>query len=373
MPAHLLSDRAPDLALFLPHLDEGGAEHNFALLAQDFSRIGLRIDVVLGQARGSYLSLLPESVHIVDLKAKNEYACLLPLVRYLRSHQPKAILSSLTLTTLIMLIGQWISHSQTKTVIRVANTLSLQPRSPLLKYLEKLAVHRLYPRAGQVVAVSNFVKQDLVSSYHLPAQRVRVIFNPTIREEIILQAQMPVPHPWFNQKEIPVILAAGRLSRQKDFPTLIRAFALLRSQQPAYLAIMGSGPEQSNLQALIDQLGLHTDACLMGFVNNPYAFMSKASLFCHSAIYEGLPNVLIEALACGCPVVSTDCPGGCGEILASGTFGHLAPVGDSSQLAQAMLAVLSGDRRLPPPTWLAQFTPETALEQYLDALGIQRP
>jgi glycosyltransferase involved in cell wall biosynthesis len=142
-----------------------------------------------------------------------------------------------------------------------------------------------------------------------------------------------------------VLVAVGRLHEQKDFQTLLRAFALVRARRSARLIILGEGPERPALEAGVAKLGLTEDVDLPGFVPNPYAFMAGASQFVLSSRYEGLPTVLIEAMACGCPVVSTDCPSGPGEILDNGKYGRLVPVGDAAALAEAMEATLDA----PPP------------------------
>jgi glycosyltransferase involved in cell wall biosynthesis len=365
--------KVPDLAIFMPHLDEGGAERILAILAGGLDGEGYQIDMVLGEARGSYIQLLPDSVPVIDLGSSSEYTSLIPLIRYLRSAQPRVVLSSLPLASLIMLFSRWIARSKTRTVIRAANTLSLQPRSPLKKVIEKFLITWFFPRADQIIAVSSMVKKDLEMAYHISPGKIEVIYNPTIPADLQEKMLVPVEHPWFSQPDAPVILAAGRLSLQKDYLTLIYAFARVRQQRICHLVILGKGPEHPRLQAAIDQLGLADDAQLLGFVSNPFAYLSKATVFCHSARYEGLVNVLIEAMACGCPVVSTDCPGGSAEILAGGKYGHLVPVGDPDEMAHAILAVLDGNTRKPPPDWLDQFRIETVQTRYRQALGLDQP
>ncbi len=239
----------PHAAFFLPHLDAGGAEHMIALLSGAISKAGCRTDLILGQARGSYLSIIPEAVNVIDLGAPHEYACLIPLIRYLKTAKPDVILSSLTLATLVMLFSQRIARVKTRTVVRVANTISLQPRSRLKKVVERLLVNLVYRWSGQIVAVSNNVKKDLVDYYQLPPDLIRVIYNPAIPHELEAKTQQPVDHPWFQQTEIPVLLGVGRLVPAKDFKTLIRAFSLVRLVRPVHLAILGKGQEQENLQA----------------------------------------------------------------------------------------------------------------------------
>jgi glycosyltransferase involved in cell wall biosynthesis len=147
-------------------------------------------------------------------------------------------------------------------------------------------------------------------------------------------------HVWFNNKEIPVIIAVGKLKPQKDFETLIKAFAKVRTKFKARLIILGEGPMLSDLNLLVEKLNITDDVIFEGFVQNPFKYMRNADLFVLSSKYEGLPGVLVQALACGCPVVSTDCPSGPREILENGRYGPLVPVADENALATAIIAQL---------------------------------
>ena len=170
--------------------------------------------------------------------------------------------------------------------------------------------------------------------------KVRVVYNPVVDRELIAKAKSSLDNPWFEPGNPPVFLAVGRLTEQKDFLTLIKAFAMLRKQRLARLIILGEGECRSELEAMIKTLEISEDVCLPGFVQNPYAYMSHASAFVLSSRHEGLPTVLIEAMACGCPVVSTDCPSGPKEILESGKYGSLVAIGNSVALADAMIQTL---------------------------------
>lgn len=199
----------------------------------------------------------------------------------------------------------------------------------------------VYSWADGIAPVSQGVADDLTQIAGHPLERMQIISNPVVTPELLEKANEPVNHSWFAAGEPPVILGVGRLNVQKDFPTLIRAFALIQQHLPARLMILGEGEERPQLEAMIDQLGLAKVATLPGFVSNPYAFMSKASVFVLSSAYEGLPTVLIEAMAVGTPVVSTDCPSGQRKFLEFGRYGRLVPVGDIKALAQAIIITLT--------------------------------
>ena len=203
----------------------------------------------------------------------------------------------------------------------------------------------------------------------LSRERIASIYNPILTDQIKAQSILPVFHPWFDTGKIPIILGVGRLVPAKDFPTLLKAFAHIRATRPARLVILGEGRERQILENLAIKLEIASDFSLPGFKANPYAYMSRATVFVLSSLLEGLPNALIEALACGCPVVSTNCRSGPQEILANGAFGSLVPVGDERALAKAILNTLehpSNAERLRARA--AEFDIQTIAEQYLQVL-----
>jgi glycosyltransferase involved in cell wall biosynthesis len=236
---------------------------------------------------------------------------------------------------------------------------------PLLRTL----VRRTYANADAVVANSQGVADDLARSARVPPERITVIHNPIDAAAIRERAREPVEHPWVAPGAPPLVLAVGKLKLQKDFPTLLRAFVRVRAERPAHLVILGEGEERDDLERLAHELGVAADTALPGFVTNPFAWMARAAVFAHSSAWEGFSNVLCEALACGCPVVSTDSPGGSSEILDHGATGPLVPVGDDRALADAILALLSDP---PDPERLrarvARFSVDAAVDRYLDVL-----
>jgi glycosyltransferase involved in cell wall biosynthesis len=233
-------------------------------------------------------------------------------------------------------------------------------------------MRRLYPKADRIVAVSQGVADDLISLLNLPHEKVTVIYNPIFTPELFEQAKQPANHPWFEQNRLPVILAVGRLTRQKDYPILFRAFSLVRQVRPAKLLILGEGEERANLERLAIELGIQNDVSMPGFVDNPFAFMAKASVFVLSSAWEGFGNVLVEALACGCPVVATDCRSGPREILDNGRYGRLVPVGDHEALAKAILETLDNPdfpaNRQTRLQRAMEFSVDAAVDKYLKVL-----
>ena len=198
-----------------------------------------------------------------------------------------------------------------------------------------------------------------------------VIRNPVITPDLRQRAAASCPHPWFQGEGPPVLLGAGRLQRQKDFPTLIRAFARVRQVCPCRLVIIGEGQERPALTALIGQLGLMEQVDLPGFQTHPLPFLARANLFVLSSAWEGSPNVLTEAMALGTPVVATNCPSGPSELLDGGRIAPLVPVGDAEALAAAILATLN---QPPPPHRLkdavADYEQAYSAQQYLAVLEL---
>jgi len=357
------------LAVFVPELLGGGAQRTMLNLAQGMAERGYTVDLVLAQAKGPYLAQVPESVRLVDLRAWRTLASLPALMRYLRRERPEALLSVLH-ANVIALWARRLVGASTRVVVCEQNTLSsdAQQASDWRLRLTPRLNRRFYPWADGIVAVSKGVADDLAQVTSIPRERIEVIHNPVVTPELREKAQTPLEHPWFAPDEPPVLLAVGRLSPQKDFPTLIQAFARVRQARPARLLILGEGKERPALEALVRQLGLEEDVSLPGFVENPYPYMVEAALFVLSSRFEGLPTVLIEALYCGAPLIATDCPSGPREILADGQYGQLVPVGDTIALARAIGTTLAGKMPHPPRESWRPFELEVVVSQYINTL-----
>jgi len=280
---------------------------------------------------------------LARLGTRPEVGRLGALVHYLRQRRPRAIFAAKTYANLTAIWARSLSGIPCRLVISERTALSQEIATEATvawRHLLPLLAHS-YRKADVISAVSRGVADDLERLAHLPAGSVVALPNPLISPDTMAMAQASPNHPWFDGV-VPVILAAGRLVPQKDFATLLRAFALLRQQGlPHRLVIAGEGKERPALLGMIESLGLAGWVDLPGFVDNPLALMSRAALFVLSSRFEGLPGVLIQALSCGCPVVATDCPSGPREILLDGRLGPLAPVGDHEALARAMAATLA--------------------------------
>lgn len=355
------------IAFFLPSVRGGGAQRVVVNLIQGITERGVPVDLVLATATGPFLNQLPVGVRVVDLRARRLMGSFAPLVRYLRRERPRVVVSSMTHANLITLWAARVSGTGTPVVVTVHNTLSQasQERSALDGVLEPYLLRTFYPWSASVVAVSRGAADDLASTSGLARDRVEVIYNPVITPDIMALARATPDHPWFGPGQPPVILGVGRLTRQKDFPTLIRAFAEVRRRRPARLVILGEGEDRPVLEGLVAELALGDAVSLPGFRDNAMAYIAGSAMFVLSSAWEGLPTVLIEALAAGTRVVSTDCPSGPREILEDGRLGTLVPVGDVAALAAGMSAGLEQPRGSYPPETLAQYTRDAAVDHYL--------
>ncbi len=348
---------------------------------------GLRVDLVLGSSRGHLYQEAVQQVRVIDLHGTpksmpevpgTHYAAIvaaLPgLIRYMKSEAPDVVLAVKDHANLAALWARHLAGSSTRTVLTVHGLLSNRTPSPTtlgLRLLPRL-VRRFYRRADAVVAVSAAVAQDLALVTGIPRDHIHVIYNPVITEDLIRMSTEATDHPWLADRRVPVLASAGRLSREKDFPTLIASFALVRERLPAKLIILGDGRERSRLQRLISTLRLEEDVVIQGFVSNPYPFISRAAGVVLTSRSEGLPTVLIEALGLGTPVVATDV-GGVREILKDEQWGRIVPVGDKRAIAGALHDLLVSKRRITQTeeldAWLDRFTVRRATDEYLKVLG----
>jgi glycosyltransferase involved in cell wall biosynthesis len=388
--------RRAHIALFIRSLaGGGGAERMLVTLAGAFARRGHRVDLVLGRREGNFVEAVPEDVRVVDLGGGSwptalrlaardarwawpifpwhppwVLSCAPALAAYLRRERPDAVLSALNYTNLAAIWARRLADVPVRLVLSERNTLSRRAaRGP--RRLRSLPgkVRRFYPEADVLAAVSDGVAEDLAAVLGVPRERIRTTYNPVVGPDLLAHARAPVAHPFFAPGQPPVVLAAGKLRRQKGFATLVRAFARLRRRRPLRLVILGEGPQRRLLEALVLALGLERDVSLPGFQPNPFAFMARSAAFALSSEWEGLPAVLIQAMACGCPVVSTDCPSGPAEILDKGAYGPLVPVGDATRLAAALDSVLDAppDRaRLVERA--AHFSVDASADRYLELL-----
>lgn len=335
-------------------------------LANEVSVRGYSVDVVLAEAAGPYLAEINPRVRVYDLGAGGIVRSVPALVRYFRTERPKFVISALSHANLAAIIARMISGVKTRLIISERSVLmadgmpQIGRKDRIVRYLMKF----FYRHADGIVAISKGVQDDLEKWVPLPAGHVRTIYNPVINDEFESLANAESPHPWFSE-DTPIILGVGRLTAQKDFSTLLRAFSIVRKRRKCRLIILGEGERRTELETLVDRMGLSEDVILPGFQNNPFPWMRLSSLFVFSSIWEGLGGVLIQAMACGTPVISTNCPSGPAEILEYGKWGRLVPVGNEHSLAEAIEATLDEPQHPDVRKRAAFFSVGRSTDEYL--------
>jgi glycosyltransferase involved in cell wall biosynthesis len=368
------SDSRRPLAVIIPGLYGGGCERVMLNLLGGFARRGIRSDLVVADAEGPYLDQVPEGVRLVKLIDRRlprlRTVATLPLMmKYLRNERPRAVLSAMH-ANVVVLWARRLSGVPVRTVVSEHNTFTMQISGfgPVYRRVFPVVTRQAYGWADAIVAVSKGAAEDLSRVARLPIARIEVIPNPIITPEMRQKACEVPDHPWFGPGQSPVVLAIGRLSRQKDLPTLIRAFSRVRKRLAVRLLILGEGEDRAELESMVRELGLTGDVGMPGFVRNPYAFLSHSAVLVLSSRWEGLPTVLVEALYCGTPVVSTDCPSGPREILLDGKYGKLVPVGDVEALEEAICASLDGRRVAQPGESWSAYEENVVVDRYLALL-----
>lgn len=342
-------------------------------LLEEFARRGLRVDLLPIRESGVRLDDLPAGIRVVRTGASHALTAVPSLVRYLRRVQPPVMLVAKDRAARAAVWARAICRARTRIVVRLGTNLaaSLANRSALRRWARYLPMRLSYPMVNRVIAVSDGVAADTAAITGLARNRIAVIRNPVVTPRLVEMAREEPDHPWLRSGDVPVIVGAGRFTRQKDFPTLIRAFARVRGRRPCRMLILGEGAGKTEIEQLAAELGVADDLSLPGFASNPYAYLARASLFVLSSRWEGSPNVLTEALALGIPVVSTDCPSGPREILRDGRYGPLVPMEDETALGQAMLETL--EKPLDAATLreaVREYTVERSADRYLEVLGL---
>ena len=359
------------IALFLPTLLAGGVERVMLNLASGFVSRNYSVDLVAANAAGPFREQVPPQARLFDLEASRVLTAVPALARYLRAERPDALIAAMTHSSIAALFARQISGVGTKIIAteHVDMSLMLRDSRRLRVRAVPLLAHWLLPHADSIVAVSRGVADDVALRAGIPRESIHVIYNPIPTAEMLLRAQERPSHPWMSDA-LPVILSAARLEDQKSQDILLRAFALVLRHRPTRLLILGEGPLRRELEQLAVKLGIAESVSMPGFEPNPYSYMARAKVFALTSRYEGFGMVLVEALALGASVVSTDCPSGPREILEGGRWGRLVPVGDIQALANALLAALDSPTMPTPPEALHMYDIESVVSKYEDVLGL---
>ena len=347
----------------------------FVNLASQIAHNGVRVYFIVCDASRPYLDDLDSSIELIVI-SKDRLAMTRELVSLLEQYRATSLFTAKELGLTVALKAKRQSSSDTRIYLRAITNISarIKHRHLLQRIkgeLEVRKLRKLYHQLDGIVAVSHGIAEDVHRISGIPLSQIKVAHNPVVTKQLHQRAGQPVDHPWLLQQEIPVILGIGRLTKQKNFELLINAFALVRDNRPAKLIIMGGGSRKKKLIKQAERLGVADDVDLPGFNPNPYSMLHHASLFVLSSNWEGSPNALTEALAVGCPAISTDCPSGPRETLQEGKYGPLVPINDNKAMAGAIMEVL--DNPLPREVLQSaaeKFTVENSAMEYIQALEL---
>jgi len=331
------------IALMATSLEIGGVQSVTVTNARILSNAGYDVDVLLARKSGPLIAQMPKSVRIIDLSAKRTIAALPALVRYIRAAAPDLLLPATAQYNVLCLLAVTLCRSNAKVITGTHSDPHVEFGSHRLKRPVMLfAARALYPRAAAHMSVSRESGRSLEILARLPSGSVRTIYNAIDLEPV--SAGQASTHPWLDCKKGRVVISAGRLSPEKDHETLICAFqSVVRDLPDVRLVIFGDGPSRTKLQDLVAKLGLSGTVDLPGFTHQIRADMAAADLFVLPSRVEGFGNVIVEALAEGTPVISTDCDFGPREILDKE---FLVPVGDADQMAKRICAAFANPQKI---------------------------
>lgn len=347
MPARALS-----VAIYLHDLSGGGAERQSLIIAEEFRRHGADVTLVLHRLQGQLLDQVPSGLRVVDLNSSRTLLDVPRLARFLRAEKPDILLSNVDLNNIAALLAKAVSLSATKVVICQHNPISSGVGSDkdwLYRYIGQ-CYRLLSPLITRAVAVSDGVAAELAGIGGLSDGRVLTISNPVVGPDFLDRCQEPVDHGWFQQSKQPTFVTAGRLVSQKDHETMIQALSIHRRHVDSRLIILGVGPLRQALEQQVAQLGLKDAVDFAGFRSNALPYFRSADAFLLSSRAEGFGNVIVEALGCGTPVISTNCEHGPAEILDNGRYGVLVEPRNAAALAAAMDGVATLREKFPAVT-----------------------
>jgi glycosyltransferase involved in cell wall biosynthesis len=328
---------------FRPALADGGADRVTLTLLERLDRARVAPAIALCKANGALVGDVPGDVEVVDLGAPRLALAAPLLARAVARIKPDVLFSTASAANVVAVAAHVLARSRARLVLSERSALRRESRSRAREAIELRAKRVAYRRADVVTAVSEGVAQDLEHELGLPRAKIQVVYNPMVADDVERLAAAPVEHPWFASDATNVLVACGRLVEVKDYPTMLDAFARVRAARPAKLAVLGEGPLRGALEAAVRARGLGGDVAFLGFDKNPYKYMARARLLLQSSRAEGLPGTLIQSMACGTPVVATDCDHGPREVVHTGVDGVLVPVGDPAALATAALRLLTDD------------------------------
>ncbi|MEN8212734.1 MAG: glycosyltransferase [Pseudomonadota bacterium] len=331
------------VCLYFPSYGDGGVERMTANLASGLAEAGVKVDFIINHQAAPYLSGLEYSVNFVT-PPDNSSQHLGWLVDYLNTSQPDVLMTVKDAAGIMAIRAKKRSRAESRIIVRTGTALlsrfGHRGTGVVKRWLKSRKLKRYYQQADGHIAVAFGSRQELHQLIGIPEEAIIVIKNPVITPSLLKLQHETLDHPWFAPSGKSLVMGMGGFRQQKDFTTLIRAFALLHQSRPCRLLLLGKGRQQQRLIQLCRELGIEEDVMFPGFTDNPYPWLKRADLFVLSSLWEGSPNVLTEALASGTPVVATDCQSGPREILQDGKYGELVPLSDPQRMSEAMARTL---------------------------------
>lgn len=368
-------EHPPRIGFFLATSGHSGVDRAMKNLIPSIAKRGYIVDLLKIRNHGPNLESQSNRVNIINLPVKHVYSSFPYLVSYIKKNNPYVLLTDKDRVNRCVILAKILTKSNTKFIVRIGTTVSinLANRGPLERWIQKNSMGKLYKYADKVITVCKSVADDMASYTGLPRHLIEVVPSPVVDDSLLVSNQPIPPHPWFKPGNQPVILGVGELCMRKDFATLIKAFKIVTEHTDARLVILGRGRQKDYLKGLAKNLGIADKVDFPGFVDNPYPYMAHAKVFAFSSLWEGLPLVIVEALALGTPVVATNCPSGPAEILENGKYGILVPVKSPEKMAEGILLTLKKEH---DPEFLKQaakpYTTSASTDAYLKVFGLPR-
>ena len=355
------------VAFYMHDLSSGGVERMRLTLIAALGARGLDVTLVLGKKRGAMLQFLPADLKIVELGARRTFLAISKLAEFLKRVEPDILVSSLDHNNIAAMLARRLAGSSARLVICQHNALSAEVHSGWKYRVVPWAYWALQRQADAIVAVSHGVAADLARVAGIALQRISVIYNPVVDAGFLERTAGPAPHIWLSKKDQPVFMFVGRLTAQKDVFTLLAAMKIALCARGARLILLGEGEDEQKLRRFACDAGIAHAVAFVGFQANPLPWIRHADALVCSSRFEGLGNAIVEAIACGTQVISTDCPFGPAEVLHAGRLGRLVPVGNASALAEA---IASDDQLFCDPALLraraGDFSAEACAEAHIE-------
>lgn len=330
------------ILFYMSSLKGGGAERTIVNIINNINKSKFDVTLVLiSNRKHDYIDLVSKDVNIRFLDCSKLRYCLSKLRRIILEEKPDLLFSTIVDNNFTLIISKLLSFKKVPVIVREASN---RTQSGNVSRLNKILTYILYNLfTKKVIALSEGVKDDLVKNFYIKRQKVHVIYNP-IEIKKIERLSLEQIYDFKKVDGYKYIISVGRLVKQKDFVTLIKAIKLVLNNENVKLIILGKGPEQEALVELSKDLRIEDKVIFLGFKKNPYKYMKLADLFVLSSKWEGFGHVIVEAMAVGTPVISTDCKSGPSEILKDNKYGMLVPVNDHKILAKKIVELLNNKR-----------------------------